>query len=138
MCAVGNRGDDGRELRLCLGRGPGDGEGGQPLVGRDGRPHLLDARASESFSLGDGRRRDPDGGEGRRLVHLSKLRVSRAQEEKTYALLRRGSTEHGGKCNGSDSEDRRELHFSGWSRGASSGSGEEQGLLKLGGRAVWG
>lgn len=55
-------GDDRLELRLRLGGGPGDGERRLPLVGRDRRPDLLDARPSEGVGLHYSRGGHPDSG----------------------------------------------------------------------------
>lgn len=55
----GHRGDNRPVLGLGLRRRPGDGEGGEPLVWRDVRPHLLDARAGERLHRDLGGRRDP-------------------------------------------------------------------------------
>ena len=61
--AVRDCGDDRRELGLCLGRGHSEGSRLEPLVWRDIRPVLFDARERERVRLDDGRGRLPHRGQ---------------------------------------------------------------------------
>ncbi len=62
MTADRGIGDDRLELCPRLDGRPGNGERRLPLVGRDRRPDLLDARPREGVGLHYGRGGHPDGG----------------------------------------------------------------------------
>ena len=108
----GHRGDNRHELSLGLRRRPGDGEGGEPLVRRNVRPDLLDARAGERLHLRHRRHWDPKGG---RVLDDSTIGECPVMELYRFGPEGGGTylgddTEGGGESCGGEGDDRRELH----------------------------